>query len=162
MRAEIFPSKLEGVISCPSSKSFAHRALICSAFSSCPVVLKGRLMGDDIESTISALKSIGIDIEKNQFGDYIVFPKAINTEIDEIYVGASGSTLRFMIPILSILGVNCTIKGTDRLSERPIGKLLDTLKDAGCKYIGDKLPLKICGKYELYINKSIIFFCHSL
>lgn len=59
--------------------------------------------------------------------------------------GESGSTLRFLIPVVAALGVKGTFTGHGRLPERPIHQLLDQLKNHGCQWDRTKLPLTLQG-----------------
>ena len=145
MIVEITPSPLRGSVSCPSSKSVVHRALIAAALSSSPTLLVGKLQGDDVSYTSSCLVSLGAKIEKTDFGA-IVTPIRSPKEKATLYVGASGSTLRFLLSVSAALGTETTFSGTERLSARPIGELVETLQTSGVKFSSSTLPLTISGK----------------
>lgn len=66
--------------------------------------------------------------------------------------GASGAALRFLIAIMaSVPGSDCTIGGTDRLNQRPVGPLVDALRSLGAsvEYVGNEgcAPLQIKGRH---------------
>ena len=155
MIANISPKALSGVISAPCSKSEAHRILICAALSESETKIKGNLLGDDIFATIDVLKALGSKIETSKDG-IIVNPIKKNNNV-KLYIKESGSTLRFIIPIIAMLGINAEIDGGDRLRKRPIDDIVKTLSDAGITFSGDSLPISMAGqlfKDELSIDIS--------
>ena len=155
MIASISPKVLSGVISAPCSKSEAHRILICAALSESETKIKGNILGDDIFSTIEVLKALGSKIEINK-DEIIVNPIKKNNSV-KLYIKESGSTLRFIIPIIAMLGINAEIDGGERLRKRPIGDIVKSLSDAGVNFSGDSLPISMSGvisKDELTIDIS--------
>lgn len=59
MDVRIRPCKLNGTVSIPSSKSYAHRALICAALADGCSVIDGISMSKDIEATIASMNALG-------------------------------------------------------------------------------------------------------
>lgn len=144
MNVEIFPRKLCGTVSAPSSKSVAHRALICASLADKKSYLKMNTFSDDISATINCLKQLGTKIEID--GENVtVTPTEKYPEKVILDCGESGSTLRFLLPVVSALGVEATFIGKGRLFERPIDELLDALEKNGAK-IKRGNPLCISGK----------------
>ena len=66
MNIQIQPHKLMGTVKIPSSKSIAHRMLICSALSKGVSQISGISFSKDIEATISVLKAFGADFQKSE------------------------------------------------------------------------------------------------
>lgn len=120
-------SILSGKINVPPSKSAAHRALICSFLSGGGSV-SGLIDSKDMKATCQV-----IDALKNN-----------DRTLDCI---ESGSTLRFMIPVVAALGISATFVGSGRLPQRPIGDYLRLLQEHNvkCESAGG-LPLAISGK----------------
>ena len=126
---ELENSILKGSVAIPSSKSVAHRALICSFLSGGGEV-SGITDSSDMKATLGALRSL-----KN------------NEEVIDCI--ESGSTLRFIIPIAAALGKNVSFIGSGRLPERPIGEYISLLETHGVKCNSNGfLPLSIEGKLE--------------
>lgn len=155
------PSQLSGKIRAISSKSDAHRILICAALSKKPTKIKCNVMSKDIAATIDCLKSIGTDISVNE--DIItVTPRGFNKNAD-LDCGESGSTLRFLMPLVSALGIDATITGHGRLPQRPISPLKEEMEKKGVTFHTDnEFPLHLSGKlqsgeYELAGNISSQF-----
>lgn len=144
MDIKIVPSALSGTAEAPASKSVAHRMLICAALAKTPSTIKINKTSEDIEATAGCLKSLGVAIEKN--GElWTVTPPTDFPEEATLDCGESGSTLRFMLPVVSALGINATLTGHGRLPERPIAPLLDEMKKHGVKS-NDGFPIKVSGK----------------
>jgi 3-phosphoshikimate 1-carboxyvinyltransferase len=135
---------LTGTITIPASKSYAHRILIASAVSDTPIRVFGILKGDDITSTINCLTVLGAKFEKISDIEILVTP--ITKLPDKkvlLNAGESGSTLRFLLPLVASLGVNTTFIGEGRLAKRPIDELLNVLIEHGITASNSKLPLNI-------------------
>ena len=119
MKAIIYPSKSTGVVTVPTSKSIAHRLLICAALSNGESIISNVSMNSDISATISCLKELGADILVD---GSTVTVKGIKETKKEVELNAieSGSTLRFLIPISSYLSKKVIFKGTEKLISRPL------------------------------------------
>lgn len=120
MDIRIEPAILRGNVSIPSSKSYAHRALICAALSEGTSVIDGISMSKDIEATISAMTALGAIYSVEDGGKVVVSGICCAKKKTIIDCNESGSTLRFIIPIAAALGVNAKFIGRGRLPERPI------------------------------------------
>ncbi len=144
MDIKIIPSPISGSIEAISSKSFAHRALICACLSRGESRIKINTTSDDIEATVSCLRSLGAVIEKNN-SVYTVRPSGFTCENAEIDCHESGSTLRFLIPVICAAGVKTVINASGRLPERPLSPLKEELIRMGA-IISDKFPLTVLGR----------------
>ena len=126
MDIKITPKKLEGRVCVPPSKSVAHRLIICAAFAKGRSVIENISPSKDIIATASAMKAFGAKItlaDGKAYVDGIVeAPKSAVVDCNE-----SGSTLRFLIPVASALGINTTFMGKGKLPERPITPFLESL-----------------------------------
>ena len=131
MDVTIYPSKLSGEITVPASKSISHRMLICAAFADRPTVLLCNGSSGDLEATVNCLNAIGATIERTTQG-YIVTPVDIVPESATLQCGQSGSTLRFLLPIVGALGIDSTFNMEGRLSERPLAPLCNEMERMGC------------------------------
>ncbi len=142
MNVKIYPCTLNGDVNAPASKSAAHRAFIAAALSDKPCEIVLSASSEDIEATVSCLVSLGAKIEKE--GDvYRVMP--IKTPKSGVFdCGESGSTLRFLLPVVAALGAGGTFTGRGRLPERPVKSLISAL--SGCEFSSEKLPFSINGK----------------
>ncbi|MBQ8765571.1 MAG: 3-phosphoshikimate 1-carboxyvinyltransferase [Clostridia bacterium] len=161
MTVNCTPSAISGKIRAISSKSDAHRLLICAALSENETKINCNVMSKDIAATIYCLKSMGTEISVD--GDVItVHPNQFNKKAD-IDCGESGSTLRFLMPVVSALNIDTTITGHGRLPERPISPLKEEMEKKGVTFHTDnKFPLHLTGQlqsgeYEILGNISSQF-----
>lgn len=148
MEVIVKKSELKGKITVPASKSVAHRLLIAAFLSGGNGIIEGRIQGKDIEVTSKILAKLknSIDSEKGTLHRKNEFLKLDCCE--------SGSTLRFMLPIVCALGIKAEFIGEGRLPERPLGGLIEALTKHGATVEGEKLPIRVggrlrAGKYEI-------------
>lgn len=138
------PAEISGKIEGIASKSFAHRALICACLAKGKSRIKINTSSADIRATVSCLKKLGAQINQNG-SFYFVEPIAKPPKSAEIDCLESGSTLRFLLPVITALGINAKINGSGRLPERPLSPLKEELIKAGAS-ISDSFPLEVAGK----------------
>ena len=104
MNIQIIPHKLMGTVQVPSSKSIAHRMLICAALSKGISKISNISFSQDIHATISVMQALGAKFDIQEQSVTV-------TGIEQIPETAfadcceSGSTLRFLIPVAAALGV---------------------------------------------------------
>ena len=131
MDLTITPGKLSGSITAIPSKSQAHRLLICAAFSDGPTELVCPATNRDIEATCDCLKALGANIIRTNTG-YLVEPMEVPPKTAVLNCCESGSTLRFMLPIVGALGVDATFLMEGRLPQRPLSPLWEEMERMGC------------------------------
>lgn len=144
MDIQITPASVLGSIEGIASKSFAHRALICAALARGKSRIKINTTSADIEATVSCLRNLGAVIEKNGTV-YSVTPIDTPCEKAEIDCCESGSTLRFLLPVICALGTKTLVHGSGRLPERPLSPLKEELIRMGAN-ISDFFPLDVSGR----------------
>lgn len=147
MDIKISPSKLNGTVEIPASKSYAHRALICAALADGNSVISGVTMSKDIEATIGAMTALGADFTVNNDSSIVV--RGVNSSVStaEIDCNESGSTLRFIIPVAAALGTKSEFFGRGRLPERPIDIYIRELSKNGIIFdYNNTMPFSIDGK----------------
>lgn len=149
MDIRITPAKLSGSVTIPSSKSYAHRALICAALAEGSSVISGINMSKDIEATISAMNALGADCHETGEGKVAVTGIGRASKKAVIDCNESGSTLRFIIPVAAALGADTEFHGRGRLPERPIDIYTRELSRKGISFDYDHtMPFSISGKLE--------------
>ncbi|MCR5035420.1 MAG: 3-phosphoshikimate 1-carboxyvinyltransferase [Clostridia bacterium] len=120
MEIKITPRKLEGTIEAMPSKSHAHRLLIARKLS--------ELQGEALEG--------GIEIPP--FSDDIEATMACISQLDKntpyLECRESGSTLRFLLPVVMALKSSATFLGTGRLPDRPLSPLKEEMERHGCRF----------------------------
>lgn len=131
MDITIQPKALEGTVAAIPSKSQAHRLLICAAFADEDTALTCPGTNRDIEATVDCLNALGASIQRTENGYYI---SPISNIPDNAVLNCqeSGSTLRFLLPIVGALGVNATFQLAGRLPLRPLSPLWEEMERMGC------------------------------
>ena len=162
MDITIRPTKLSGMIHAISSKSQAHRLMILSAFADAPTRLKMNGTGRDIEATARCLRALGARITSTEDG-YLICPADHIPASAELYCGESGSTLRFLLPVIGALGIDATFHMEGRLPERPLSPLWEEIERMGCELSRPTRDTILCrgilrpGKYSVSGNVSSQF-----
>lgn len=148
MTVSINPSKLYGIVTAPPSKSAGHRSLICASLSNQEVKIKNLGTSDDITATINVLKALGAKVVKSDNAT-VVNPNLKPVKNVTLDCNESGSTARFMLPVVAALGCeNAKFIGSGRLPLRPFGVLCDALRKNGVFCSSDALPITISGKLQ--------------
>ena len=131
MNITIHPQKLQGLIEVIPSKSQAHRYLICAALSDNETELLCPETSRDMEATADCLRALGAKIERTDTG-YQISPIREVPKVAVLPCRDSGSTLRFLLPIVGALGVDATFQMEGRLSQRPLSPLCEEMERMGC------------------------------
>ena len=131
MDITIHPRSLRGAIQIIPSKSIAHRYLICAAFADSETTLICPETNRDIEATVDCLNALGADIHRTDSG-YMIGPISVIPETAILNCYESGSTLRFLLPIVGALGVDATFQMAGRLPQRPLSPLWEEMERMGC------------------------------
>ena len=159
MKRTIIPGARAGRVHIPASKSQAHRLLICAALGEekTEVVCDG--ISADIAATAKCLRALGAAVEETEAG-FLVSPiKKVPEGRCELYCGESGSTLRFLLPVVGALGAQAAFHREGRLPQRPLAPLDGVLTAHGMTLFEDG-DLLLCsgqlqaGNYEIAGNVS--------
>ena len=122
----------------PGSKSLTNRALPIAALADGTSVLSGVLDSDDTQAMIQSLEKIGIRVEHNkELSQVTIHGEAggiPNVEAD-LFIGNSGTTIRFLTSLLGIAGGTYRLDGIERMRERPIGPLVSALRALGANVV---------------------------
>ncbi len=162
MDKQLFSPRLGGAVRAPSSKSEAHRALICAALaalyggSGASRRIRCTDLNEDIEATARCLVALGADIQRDS-EDFVVTPITALPDTAVLDCGESGSTLRFLLPVCCALGATdgapdgftVSLVGHGRLPERPLSPLYEELTAHGAVLspMGTN-PLVVSGKLQ--------------
>lgn len=145
MIATFQPSRLNGRIEAPPSKSMAHRYLIGAALSGQTCVLTGVDYSEDILATIDCLRALGATV--TTAGDCITVDSCGFMQVENPVLDCreSGSTLRFFIPLALCLGKTVTLRGSERLLERPLDVYEQLCREQGFAFHKDTHAIALCG-----------------
>lgn len=142
-----------GTVSLPGSKSISNRVLLLAALSQGTTVIHDLLDSDDTRVMLAALRQLGCRIAP----DAVVPGQAIEVTgiggqlpadaAATLFLGNAGTAMRPLTAALAVLGGSFEMTGVPRMYERPIGDLVDALRQLGCciAYLGNEgfPPLKI-------------------
>lgn len=135
-------------ITIPGSKSYTNRALILATLTEKKVRIKNPLFSDDTKAMISCLSKLGIKIVTSK--NKIVVSGSFKDIKDKKYIlnaNLSGTTIRFILALCCIVPGIKILQGEKGLNKRPIGDLVDVLRQlgAGIDYLDKNgfSPLKI-------------------
>ena len=143
------PSQLNGTVAIPPSKSDVQRAIICGALSRGKCVISPVDLSEDIKATIGCVETLGAKVNISEGVLTIDGSEMFKGNNYQIFCNESGSLLRFIIPVVSAMGISATFTGAGRLPERPIGIYLDCLPKAGVKCTTKSgLPLTVEGQLQ--------------
>ncbi len=146
---------LKGEVFVPADKSISHRAVLFNALAIGTAKVQNLLEGEDVISTITALKQCGIGIAKQQDGAYIIEGKGLNgltKPLQQIYFGNSGTSTRLFMGIAAFCDFELSIAGDASLSKRPMLRVIEPLRKMGAEFF-DKdaktLPITMRGNNHL-------------
>lgn len=119
-------------ITLPGSKSISNRTLLLAALSDNACHIKNLLDADDTRHMLAALQSLGVRIEHHGGGSSVHgcggrFPQ----RQADLFLGNAGTAFRPLTAALALLGGDYRLHGVARMHERPIGDLVDALRQAG-------------------------------
>ncbi len=144
MEVRISPSPLHGAIPAPPSKSVSHRLLFAASLAEQPCTIENITLSDDVLATIGAFQALGKKIEI--FENSLSLSGSLSCRSVQIDCGESGSTLRFLIPVLAALGVEAELIGHGRLPSRPLDPIVSLLAQNGIAFSNSgRLPLHMEG-----------------
>ena len=137
-----------GSIDLPGSKSISNRVLLLAALSSGTTTVHDLLASDDTRVMLDALRQLGCEVQEDASQARITGlggrPPA---SCAPIFLGNAGTAMRPLTAALALLGGEYTLSGIARMHERPIGDLVDALRQLGCQidYLGNDgyPPLRI-------------------
>ncbi len=145
MRTHIEPRALFGEVEAISSKSAAHRALIAAALAQGSTDIALNVFSDDIEATAGCVRALGARVERTDTG-LRVAPTGRFARGAVLDCRESGSTARFLLPVVGALGVGGVLHGAGRLPERPFSSIAAAMRQGGCTLDADRLPIAVGGR----------------
>ncbi len=148
-----------GTVVLPGSKSISNRVLLLAAMSAGTTEIHDLLDSDDTRVMLAALEQLGCTLDKRGavlhltgLGDRAPASPA------KLFLGNAGTAMRPLAAALAVRGGDFELSGVPRMHERPIGDLVDALRELGCRidYLGNEgfPPLRI-GQPALQLDQPI-------
>ena len=150
----------QGTVTLPGSKSISNRVLLLAALSQGTTELRDLLDSDDTRVMLTALQAMGCQIDKRGSSVSItgLGGQAPAAELD-LFMGNAGTAMRPLTAALALMGAQARLHGVPRMHERPIGDLVDALRQLGCAidYTGQDgfPPLHLKGHQGLQLDAPI-------
>jgi len=149
-----------GTVTLPGSKSISNRVLLLSALCEGTTVVHDLLDSDDTRVMLAALRQLGcgVQVEGTTVTITGLGSRDWPTEAIEFFMGNAGTAMRPLTAALAVHGGDFTLKGVPRMHERPIGDLVDALRELGCAidYLGnDGFPPLRVRQPALQLDKPI-------
>ncbi|MEY7586039.1 3-phosphoshikimate 1-carboxyvinyltransferase [Salmonella enterica] len=128
-------ARVDGAINLPGSKSVSNRALLLAALACGKTVLTNLLDSDDVRHMLNALSALGINYTLSAdrtrcditgYGGALRAPGAL-----ELFLGNAGTAMRPLAAALCLGQNEIVLTGEPRMKERPIGHLVDSLRQGG-------------------------------
>ncbi len=132
MSSEFQIHETEAVVEVPGSKSLTQRALVAASLAEGVSLIRHPLMADDTRYLIGGLRKLGARIEEVDDGLAVYGTSGVIAgNIDEIFLGNNGTALRFLTALVCLGRGKYTLTGEERLCQRPVGPLVEALRDMG-------------------------------
>ena len=141
----LHPTKLRGTVTPPPSKSESHRLILTAALAEGESRLRGLAFSDDLRATLRGAAALGASWTEPSPGELRIRGGAPRLEPIRLDCGASGSTLRFMIPLSLALCGGGDFTGDRRLLARPLEPYLRLFEEHGVSCSRGETTLRLRG-----------------
>ncbi len=147
--------RLSGEAVVPGDKSLSHRALMLGAMAVGTSTITGLLEGEDVLATADALRALGVAIERDSSGQWLVHGVGVGgfAEPDRpLDLGNAGTGVRLLMGLLAGHEFTSFLTGDASLRKRPMGRILAPLEQMGVQAwvrSGQRLPLALRGRVDL-------------
>ena len=149
-----------GTVTLPGSKSISNRVLLLAALSQGTTDLQDLLDSDDTRVMLNALRELGCHLQADASSLKVtgINGQAPDKTLD-LFMGNAGTAMRPLTAALALMGAHADMHGVPRMHERPIGDLVDALRQLGCRidYTGNEgyPPLALRGHEGLQLDQPI-------
>lgn len=124
--------RAQGTVALPGSKSISNRVLLLSALAQGTTRIQGLLASDDTAVMLAALKQLGVQVDTHSPDSVSVTGVARFPVKDaQLFMGNAGTAIRPLTAALAVMGGHYTLSGVPRMHERPIGDLVEGLREMG-------------------------------
>jgi 3-phosphoshikimate 1-carboxyvinyltransferase len=141
--------RAQGTVKLPGSKSISNRTLLLAALAEGTTHIRDLLASDDTARMLDALKILSVQLEQTGADDWKVtgMAGAFQVKDADLFLGNAGTAFRPLTAALALSSGHYKLSGVPRMHERPIGDLVEALRQAGAdiRYLGNNgyPPLEI-------------------
>jgi len=159
-------NRVDGTVNLPGSKSVSNRALLLAALAKGTTRLTNLLDSDDVKHMLNALKALGVSYtlsDDRTVCEVVGNAGPLHAEQPlELFLGNAGTAMRPLAAALCLGEQSIVLTGEPRMKERPIGHLVDALRQGGAKidYLEqtDYPPVRLNGGFvggEVSVDGSV-------
>ena len=139
---DLFPAtRASGSIKLPGSKSISNRTLLLAALAEGTTQIRDLLASEDTARMLDALKALGVPLTQTARDDWQVtgLGGPFKVKQADLFLGNAGTAFRPLTAALALCNGSYHLHGVPRMHERPIGDLVDALRQAGAviDYLGN-------------------------
>lgn len=131
----------QGEIQLPGSKSISNRILLLAALAEGTTQIHELLASDDTARMLEALTQLGVSITQTGSNEYRIIGSCGKFPVTaaDLFLGNAGTAFRPLTAVLAIMQGHYCLSGVPRMHERPIGDLVDALRQLGADidYLGN-------------------------
>ena len=132
--------RVRGMVMLPGSKSISNRTLLLAALAGGETLIRDVLDSDDTHYMITALRTLGVSVIETGPRALLVRSAggAFPVKQAQLFLGNAGTAFRPLTAVLALCGGEYKLSGVPRMHERPIGDLVDALRQLGAciDYLG--------------------------
>tara|TARA_Y100000780_G_scaffold230853_1_gene254023 strand:+ start:14669 stop:15856 length:1188 start_codon:yes stop_codon:yes gene_type:complete len=142
---KVSSANLQSKVICPTSKSYANRALVLAAIEPRDTELVGMPISEDVDFMLDGLRGLGLEI--SQVSNGVVIKGSIDTakQVSNIFLGEGGTTIRFFIALVSLMDTPVEFSVEPRFLKRPIDEYCDLLRKLGVEVEVKESSIKVTG-----------------
>lgn len=159
-------SHAKGVVNLPGSKSISNRTLLLAALAEGTTEIRDLLKSDDTDRMLDALRTLGVGVTQVGEKDYRIEGTGgqFSVKDADLFLGNAGTAFRPLTAALALSGGTYKLHGVARMHERPIGDLVDALRQIGADitYLGEEgfpplliKPAQISAKGKISIRGDV-------
>ena len=157
---------VRGAVVLPGSKSISNRTLLLAGLAAGETLIRDVLDSDDTQRMTDALRVLGVRVSDGGPRALRVFGAggAFAVKIAELFLGNAGTAMRPLTAVLALCGGEYKVSGVPRMHERPVGDLVDALRQLGARidYLGNAgfpplqiHPAALTGNSEISIRGNV-------
>src|SRR5580704_3249408 len=127
-------TRASGTVRLPGSKSISNRVLLLAALADGETIVSNLLDSDDTRVMLAALDTLGVDVRNDGQSCVVTgLGGAFPVKSAELFLGNAGTAVRPLTAALALNGGDYRVHGVPRMHERPIGDLVDGLRQIGAR-----------------------------
>lgn len=137
---QVEKSKISGIIRCPSSKSYSHRAIVIASLCERQSTITNALLARDTLATLAACNTLGANIQRENTTLRIEGKHSFDPPDNVVNAENSGTTIRIVTAMSALVKKGFTVlTGDESLRKRPMQPLIDALNQLGVQCYSAKM-----------------------